>query len=62
MLGHTDYATTAASVYAQSVDGRMRNMVEQDEREMGLAKIEAVFEQDERKVRPMRVDGVSGVQ
>ena len=48
MLGHTDYATTAASVYAQSVDGRMRNMVEQDEREMGLAKIEAVFEQDDR--------------
>ena len=62
VLGHANYATTTANIYAQSVDEDVRAMVQQDEREMGLADIEAMFEQEERKLRLMRVDGVGGVQ
>ena len=61
-LGHVNYKTTTANVYAQSVDEDVRNMVEQDEREMGLAEIEALFEHEERKLRLMHADSMGGLQ
>ena len=66
VLGHANYKTTTANVYAQSVHEDVRNMVEQDEREMGLAEIEALFERtfehEERKLRLMHADGMGGLQ
>ena len=62
LMAHANYETTTANVYAQSVDEDVRAMVEQGEREMGLAEIEAMFEQEERKLKLMHADGVGGVQ
>ena len=39
VLGHANYATTTANVYAQSVDDRVRTMVEEDERRLGLIEL-----------------------
>ena len=36
VLGHANYATTTANVYAQSVADEVRAMVEKDERSLGL--------------------------
>ena len=36
VLGHSNYKTTTANVYAQSVEDRVRAMVEEDERHLGL--------------------------
>ena len=40
VLGHANYATTTANVYAQSVEDRVRAMVEEDERRLGLIELE----------------------
>jgi integrase len=39
VLGHANYATATANVYAQSVDDRVRAMVEEDERRLGLIEL-----------------------
>jgi integrase len=62
LVGHANYETTTANVYAQSVDEDVRSMVEQDEREMGLAEIESVFEMEERKLRLMHEGAAGAVQ
>ena len=36
MLGHANYATTTATIYAQSVADEVRAMVEEDERSLSL--------------------------
>jgi integrase len=44
VLGHANYATTTANVYAQSVADEVRAMVEEDERTLGL--IEPIIDAD----------------
>jgi integrase len=44
VLGHANYATTTANVYAQSVADEVKAMVEEDERQLGL--VEPVIDAD----------------
>lgn len=62
LVGHANYETTTANVYAQSVYEDVRSMVEQDEREIGLAEIESAFETEERKLRLMHEAAAGAAQ
>jgi integrase len=51
VLGHANYSTTTANVYAQSVEDRVHEMVEEDERRLGLIEIGINNDASENKVQ-----------